>query len=102
MRSLFAALCLCACSGNPSKSECDRLVEHLVDVFTAGRLADESAKVPKDYTAAVETWRRMLKDDKDATHDTLMQMCTTQMSGSAGDCILAARSERELSVCFTP
>ena len=102
MKAPLLALCLCACSGNPSKSECDRLVEHMIDVFTAGRLADESAKVPKDYAAAVETWRRMLKDDKDATHDALMQVCTTQMSSGAGDCILAAKSERDLAVCFSP
>ncbi len=95
-----AVLLLSACSGNPSKSECRQLVEHMVDIFTAGRLAGD-AKVPKDYTTAVETWRRMLKDESDPTHEALMQMCTTQMSSGAADCIRAAKNERELAACFS-
>jgi hypothetical protein len=86
------------CSSSPSRSECGPIVDHLVDVFTAGKLEEPSR--PKDYGTFVEAWRRMLKDDKDATHDALMQVCTTQMSSGATSCILAAKTERDLATCL--
>lgn len=86
------------CSSNPSRSECNAIVEHLIDVFTAGKL--EEPNRPKDYGAYVETWRRMLKDDKDATHESLMQICTTQIASGASACILGAKSERDLATCL--
>jgi hypothetical protein len=91
-----------ACSSNPSRSECTAIVDRLVDIFTVGKLSDEGggAKPPKAYVDAVETWRRMLKDDKDATHELLMHMCTTQISSGAQGCILAAKNERDLAVCL--
>ena len=42
----------------------------------------------------------MLKDDKDATHESLMQICTTQIASGASACILGAKSERDLATCL--
>jgi hypothetical protein len=95
------ALCvLSACSSHPSKSDCDAMVEHMVDLFTAGKLADENAKLPKDYATIVENWRKILKDEKDPTHETLLSVCTSQMAASAKSCVLAAHNESELAACF--
>lgn len=99
MRSTAAALLLlAACSSTPSKGECDGIVENLVNVFTAGKMGEDDSKVPKDYGPIVETWRRLLKDDGDQTHQLLMQVCQTQMTGRS--CLLAVKNERELVACL--
>jgi len=98
----FVALaCLVACSSSPSKTECGPIVDHLIEVFTAGKMGEEETRVPKDYPALVESWRRVLRDDKDATHELLVQICTTQMSSGATSCVMAAKNERQLAACFT-
>ena len=87
-----------ACSSSPSKSECDGIVENLINVFTAGKMGEDDAKVPKDYGQIVETWRRLLKDEGDQTHQLLMQVCQTQMTSRS--CLLAVKNERELVACL--
>jgi len=89
-----------ACSGSPSKTECDSIVNHLVDVFTAGKLAEGEGKAPKEYVQTVEKWRQLLKDDKDATHESLLQVCMSQMSSSVTGCVMAASTEAALARCF--
>ncbi len=104
MKVLVAACLLgIGCSSSPSKAECDRIVEHLIDVFTAGKMAEGDGKgAPKEYVAAVNKWRQLLKDDKDPTHEALFQICTSQISSSATGCILQAGTEVELARCFAP
>jgi hypothetical protein len=100
VRLAALALALAGCSSSPSKTECETLVDHMVEVFTAGKLADGDPAPPKEYVQAVEKWRQLLKDDKDATHESLVSVCTSQMSSGASACVLAARSETDLARCF--
>jgi hypothetical protein len=87
-----------ACSSTPSKSECEGIVENLVNVFTAGKMGDDDSKVSKEYATMVENWRRILKDEGDATHQLLMQVCQTQIQSRS--CLLAVKNERELVACL--
>ncbi len=98
MKKLVALVLLAACSSSPSKSECDGIVENLINVFTAGKMGEDDSKVPKDYGQIVETWRRLLKDEGDQTHQLLMQVCQTQMTSRS--CLLAVKNERELAACL--
>src|SRR5262249_37239581 len=104
VKGVLAALLVAAaaCSSTPSKSECDGIVEHLIDVFTAGKLADDDAAKPKEYAGLVEKWRSVLKDGGDATRESLMNICTSQLSSSSTGCVMAARSETDLARCFSP
>ena len=98
LAALLAVLVGAACSSHPSKSECDGIVENLVNVFTAGKMGEDDSKLPKDYGTLVEGWRRLLKDEGDATHQLLMQVCQTQMESRS--CLLAVKNERELVACL--
>jgi hypothetical protein len=97
VRAIF--LVTAGCSSSPSRTECEPIVNHMVDLFTQGKLGDEP-KPPKEYTQAVDKWRQLLKDATDATHETMLSVCTSQMSSSASSCVLAAHSELELARCF--
>ena len=94
---MLAAL---GCSSSPSKTECETLVNHMIDVFTAGKSGDAEPAPPKDYVQALEKWRKLLKDDKDATHESLISVCTSQMSSGVTSCVLAAGTEVDLARCF--
>src|SRR5262249_45509092 len=93
-----ALLLLAACSSTPSKSECDGIVENLVNVFTAGKMGEDDSRVPKDCGPTVEPWRRLLTGEADQTPQVLIQLCQTQMSSRA--CLLAVKNERELVACL--
>src|SRR5262249_41329918 len=100
VRAAIVLTACAACSGSPSRADCDAIVNHLVDGFTAGKLAEGEGKAPKEYLQAVEKWRQLLKDDKDATHESLLQVCMGQMSSSVTGCVMAASTEAALARCF--
>jgi hypothetical protein len=100
VRLVALAAVLGACSSSPSRPECNQIVDRMVDIFTAGRLVEADGKLPKEYAPAIEKWRQLLKDDRDPTHESMLQICAGQMSSGAAPCVLQARSETELARCF--
>jgi len=92
---LLLLLALAGCSGNLSASECDGVVDHMIEIFTAPTVESPS----KDQQKASEDWRAKLKGDN-ATKEHLMKMCRSTMTSAHASCVDKANDEKSLAECF--
>jgi hypothetical protein len=95
--ALAAALAV-ACSSRPSKSHCEKAVDHMLDIFVAPRLPAGQA-VPAEASRDAEIWKKLLKE-KDPVRGTLVETCQRKMSDRVAACVLEARDEATLAACF--
>lgn len=101
MKPIFIIALMTACGGHPSNSDCEKIAEHMIDVFTApSTVAAEDPRNGRDVQQATETWRRALKEGRDPTRGILREVCATEMGSGATSCILAASDEVALAKCF--
>jgi hypothetical protein len=91
---------LVACGSHPSQGDCERIAEHMIQIFTAPRVADDG-KVAKEVQSATDLWRKnLLEKDRDPTRTTLIEVCRTDFGRGATGCILDAQDEAALARCF--
>jgi hypothetical protein len=96
----LAALLLAACSSHPSRGDCEKIADHMIDIFTTPAGGDDT-KVPKEVAQAVDVWRKNLKEkENDPTRAVLLEVCGKEMGSGATSCILAAHDEVALAKCF--
>jgi hypothetical protein len=100
MRRVGLALLLGACGSHPSQSDCEKIADHMLTIFTAPRVP-EDGKVPKEVEIATDVWRKnLLEKERDPTRGTLIDVCRAEMGSGATSCILDAQDEAALARCF--
>jgi hypothetical protein len=100
MRRVLLVAALAGCGGHPSQSDCEKIAEHMIQIFTTPRVG-EDGKPPSGVEKATEAWRKnLLEKDRDPTRTTLIDVCRSDMGSRATSCILDATDEVSLSKCF--
>jgi hypothetical protein len=92
---VLVPLLLIGCGGGdaPSKEDCHKVVDHMIDVMTAPRSQD------KETLQAVDAWKRALKGT-DPSRQNLMDLCTKAMKTEHVPCVLEAKDEGALAKCL--
>jgi len=96
----LAAVLAAGCSSHPSQDDCERIAEHMINIFTTPRVGDDG-KVAPEVQKATDTWRKnLLEKERDPTRPTLVEVCRTDFGIGAAGCILDAKDETTLAHCF--
>lgn len=85
--SLFSLLLLAACGKSPSKGDCEKLLEHLVELEAA---AAGGGAMPADQKGELDQQKKKVRDSIG------LDFCSKEMSVDQVECGLKARSLDEL------
>ncbi len=88
------ALVTAACQSTPSKSDCDKLLAHLIDIEVSSGGGD---KLPEAMKAEVAKQKQAIKDY--AVGQKFLETCTQKTPKKVVACGLAAKNADELAKC---
>ena len=90
---LGAGILVGACSDAPSKKECEKLLDHVIDIYTPARPGEQlTPQVKKDLEEQQKAVAKVVGKD-------FVSKCTDTLPKAHVECALKARSEADLGKC---
>ena len=90
----FSAMLALACSDQPSKSQCEKLLNHYLELEIVE--AKPAGKLKKAQRKQLEAQKKSLKA---YLHKRFINVCTDQLSQDFVSCALKTRDKRALTNC---
>jgi hypothetical protein len=93
-----ASLSAAACSDAPSKDQCARLLEHLIDIEIAAGGGGGTEMTP-EMKADLDKQKKAIADFAQGEGKNFMQTCTSKTPKAVVECGLAAKTKDDVAKC---